>query len=325
MIKTNVPSFNSSIASVLYNFVEYKRASGYKYNSEVKVLQRFDKFLIQNGVTEPGVNSDFSFWLNKREDESFKSFSLRNTVYRQLYNYITLMEDIVIPSPLPSKDRTMSSGFVPYIFTHKQINSLFFAIDNEDHSNPAFRKNAPLLFRLLYGTGLRINEALSLTVADVSPDQTMIIVKDSKNDNSRLVPLSFSLKTRMKEHLTSVHYESNEPIFQTANGTAVSDKTAYTWFRRELWKAGIPHRGRGKGPRLHDLRHTFAVHSLQQAVKNGIDINAFLPILCTYLGHKRISATERYLRLTAEVFPEVIAAMDSIMNTVVPEVLHCED
>lgn len=78
--------------------------------------------------------------------------------------------------------------------------------------------------------------------------------------------------------------------------------------------------GRGKGPRLHDVRHTFAVHSLQAAVEAGTDPNAFLPLLCAYLGHRRLSATERYLRLTAEAYPSVIKAMDGIMDKIIPEV-----
>lgn len=325
MTETTVPSFNSSMASVLYDFVEYKRDSGYKYNSEVKVLQRLDRFLVRNDILEVNSDSDFSDWLNKREDESFKSFSLRNTVYRQLYEYTVLMKNTVLPVPLAAKDRTMNSGFVPYIFTHEQINAFFYAIDHDDHTSSSFKKNASFLFRLLYGTGLRINEALSLTVADVSPDYTLIMVRDGKYDNSRIVPLSRTLTERMKEHLVSASYNDEDPIFQSSNGTAVKKNCAYDWFRRELWKAEISHYGRGKGPRLHDLRHTFAVHSLQRAVETGVDINAFLPLLCAYLGHQRLASTERYLRLTAEVFPEVINATDSIMNAIVPEVTNHEN
>ena len=152
----------------------------------------------------------------------------------------------------------------------------------------------------------------------------MLLIRDGKNNNSRLVPLSGSLAKRMDSYLIENPYGDDEPLFQTSNGTAISKNTAYDWFRRALWKAGIPHQGRGKGPRLHDLRHTFSVHSLQNSVKNGTDINAFLPILCTYLGHQRISATERYLRLTAEVFPDVISSVDAVMNEIIPEVQYEE-
>ena len=237
---------------------------------------------------------------------------------------MSTIENVLLPAPVPTKDRTMKGGFTPFIFSHSQIASFFEAIDNDIHTNPVFSRNAPLLFRILYGTGLRINEALSLTVANVSPGCLMLLIRDGKNNNSRLVPLSGSLAKRMDSYLIENPYGDDEPLFQTSNGTAISKNTAYDWFRRALWKAGIPHQGRGKGPRLHDLRHTFAVHSLQNAVKNGTDINAFLPILCTYLGHQRISATERYLRLTAEVFPDVISSVDAVMNEIIPEVQYEE-
>lgn len=113
-------------------------------------------------------------------------------------------------------------------------------------------------------------------------------------------------------------------MFQNNKGTPLSANTVYDWFRLALWKADIPHKGRGKGPRLHDLRHTFAVHSLQAAVASETDPNAFLPLLSTYLGHKTLSATERYLRLTAKAFPTVIHDMDRLMDSVIPGVIDYE-
>ena len=148
----------------------------------------------------------------------------------------------------------------------------------------------------------------------------MLFRSEAKNDNSRLVPMSQSLSGRVADYLSAHGYPEGEPVFQHDGGKQFSTNTAYDWFRQTLWKAGIPHRGRGKGPRLHDVRHTFAVHSLQAAVEAGTDPNAFLPLLCTYLGHRRLSATERYLRLTAEAYPSVIKAMDGIMDKIIPEV-----
>ena len=71
---------------------------------------------------------------------------------------------------------------------------------------------------------------------------------------------------------------------------------------------------------MHDLRHTFAVHSLQNAVKRGIDPYAYLPMLSVYLGHKTVNATERYLRLTAEAYPDFTKDIERIMNKIIPEV-----
>ena len=319
--------FSSDFSSYLYNFVEYKRRCGFKYNGEVKELQRFDKFLLSNSQSPENCFDELFYdWLSKRENESDKTFSTRNSVYRQFYTYVsTENENTVLPIPPNTREKIHGSGFTPYIFTHDEINRIFYAVDNEPSGSKVFKRCAPLLFRLLYGTGLRINEALSLRIGDILLDRGLLIILESKNDNSRLVPLSSSLLNRMKEYLSSIDYAKDEPLFQTSMGNSLSSNQAYQWFRLILWRAGIPHRGRGKGPRLHDIRHTFAVHSLQSAVEKGIDPNAFLPLISVYLGHKSLSATERYLRLTAEVYPYLTNEMDKIMNDIIPEVHDYEE
>ncbi len=319
--------FFSDYSAYLYGFVDSKRRCGYKYNGEVKELQRFDRFLTANSQSPNNNSPDVIYaWLSKRECESDKTFSTRNSIYRQLYGYLTADNDTpVLPKPPNAKEKIHGSGFTPYIFSHDEIKRMFSAADNETGRNKVFTRCAPLLFRTLYGTGLRINEALSLKVGDVLLDKGVLVILEAKNDDSRLVPMSSSLMARMETYIESVDYTEDSPLFQTSTHNQVSDSNAYEWYRWILWKAGIPHRGRGKGPRLHDLRHTFAVHSLQAAVERGLDPNAFIPLLSVYLGHKSLSATERYLRLTAEAYPYLTNEMDKIMNNIIPEVKDYEE
>ena len=77
-------------------------------------------------------------------------------------------------------------------------------------------------------------------------------------------------------------------------------------------------RGRGRGPRLHDLRHTFAVHRLAEWYREGVDLNALLPVLATYLGHRSITDTQLYLRLTADLFPDLIARSEAAFGHIIP-------
>jgi integrase/recombinase XerD len=95
-------------------------------------------------------------------------------------------------------------------------------------------------------------------------------------------------------------------------------RTVYGLFRKLLLQCGIPHAGRGTGPRIHDLRHTFAVHTLLRWYRNGEDLDAKLPLLATYLGHQHLSGTQRYLHLTAELFPEITARLDAVFGEVIP-------
>ena len=92
----------------------------------------------------------------------------------------------------------------------------------------------------------------------------------------------------------------------------------HDWFRKLLKTCGIPFIGGNHGPRVHDLRHTFAVHSLMQQVRAGADIYCALPILSVYLGHKTLSGTERYVRLTQEMFPDIINLEESVSSYVFP-------
>ena len=107
-------------------------------------------------------------------------------------------------------------------------------------------------------------------------------------------------------------------FFTHRDGTPIAPDTVYRCFRRTLWAAGISHGGRGRGPRLHDLRHTFAVHSLKAMVDQGADVYWALPTLSTYLGHASVAATGHYVRLTQDMFPDVTAAMSAIAARVIP-------
>jgi integrase len=119
-----------------------------------------------------------------------------------------------------------------------------------------------------------------------------------------------------------VHFIPNpeEYFFPSPLGGKYKERTIYQYFRRFLWQAGISHGGRGYGPRLHDLRHTFAVHCLKRWVVDGVDLTVALPFLSTYLGHTGLKGTQRYLRLTAELFPGIVSAVETKFSEMIPEV-----
>jgi len=117
---------------------------------------------------------------------------------------------------------------------------------------------------------------------------------------------------------------SEDFYFRKKNGTSLTRDWIYEVYRKLLWKAGISHGGKGKGPRLHDMRHTFCVHTLTKQVKNSVDLYTALPILSAYLGHSSVGATQRYVRLTAEAYPELIEKVSQTCAFVIPEVTDDE-
>ncbi|MEM9243169.1 MAG: tyrosine-type recombinase/integrase [Pseudomonadota bacterium] len=106
-------------------------------------------------------------------------------------------------------------------------------------------------------------------------------------------------------------------FFPSSKQAAWSQSGIYFLFRKLLHQCNISHGGRGKGPRIHDLRHTFAVHRLIQWHKEGADLNAKLPLLVTYLGHQDFTGTQKYLHLTAELFPNLTARMNKQFGDVI--------
>ena len=218
--------------------------------------------------------------------------------------------------------------FVPYIFTKDEIERLFSAVDctKESSESPLRHLVMPVLFRLLYTCGLRVSEALHLKVADVDLDAGVLAIYGAKGDKERLVGISDSMLTYMKSYRSNPLVANAKSIyfFPAPDGGFYDTSTIYDIFRKCLFDAGIPHRGRGKGPRLHDLRHSFAVHILNKWSSEGKDIYTCLPILRTALGHDRITTTEKYLRLVPEAYMEVTEPFNDRFHTIT-EVLCNEE
>jgi integrase len=174
----------------------------------------------------------------------------------------------------------------------------------------------PELFRVLYGCGCRLGEVLRLRVADVDLEQGVLTIRQGKFRKDRLVPLAPALTDRLRRYLAGMKLmEPQAVFFPNAYGRSYSLKGVYSLFRRFLRRCGIAHGGRGRGPRLHDLRHTFAVHCLERWYRQGEDLNARLPLLVAYLGHQSLQGTQRYLRLTPEVFPNITARLESFLGS----------
>ena len=110
-----------------------------------------------------------------------------------------------------------------------------------------------------------------------------------------------------------------DPLALAAAGKKDSPNTnVYNNFRRFLWAAGISHGGRGVGPRIYDFRHTFAVHCLKRWSEQNYDLLVYLPILKTYMGHKSLRGTSYYLRMTADVFPEITLKLEQRFPDLIP-------
>ncbi|WP_197079076.1 tyrosine-type recombinase/integrase [Candidatus Syntrophocurvum alkaliphilum] len=112
-------------------------------------------------------------------------------------------------------------------------------------------------------------------------------------------------------------------LFPSPYGENYNESTIYKLFRKIIWQANISHSG--KGPRLHDLRHTFAVHCLKKWVLAGENLTNLLPYLSVYLGHNDLRGTQHYLRLTSDLYPTITTSVEQHFSNTIPEVVFYED
>lgn len=216
----------------------------------------------------------------------------------------------VLPGRQGHADR---ESYGPYIFTDAGPGALFAAADKLAGEDPACRRaQMSLVPGLPCSSGLRSGGACGLRREDVGLDAGVLSVRHAKDDRDRTVPTRPALTGRMRslsQAAQSGHprYPSHGLLWSLPEGRAPGTRSARGFFRDALWGAGISHGGRGKGPRVHDLRLAFACHRLRGWVDAGDDVSAPVPYLATYMGHADTRRAEYYLRLTAEQFPGMVA------------------
>ena len=177
----------------------------------------------------------------------------------------------------------------------------------------------PEVFRLLYGCGFRVSEVLKLRVADADLNRGVLTVRDGKFGKDRHVPPALPLVRRLQAYESALGPRPADAFFFPSNSGGPYRRAAvYALFRRLLFRSGIPHGGRGKGPRVHDLRHAYAVHTMLRWYREGADLDSKLPVLATYLGHESLKGTQRYLHMTAELHPEVVRRVNANFGDVIP-------
>lgn len=313
--------FESPLAPLMEQFVREKRACGYGYLAGTRLLQRLDRFLCDEGLATRSLPRAVTRpWLAKQPHESAGTHEGRISLVRQLAEFLCRLG---YPADLPDGALGVRNqpGFSPHIFTQSDVSRLLAAVDqlSPTAATPLRHRVMPEVFRLLYSCGFRINEVLQLRVADVDLDQGVITVREGKFGRDRLVPPALSLVRRLQQYSDSFGKRPADAFFFPSHHDGPWSKgTVYNTFRKLLHQCGMPHAGRGKGPRVHDLRHTFAVHTLLRWYREGADLDARLPILATYLGHQTLAGTQRYLHLTAELYPEISRRTNVSFGDVIP-------
>lgn len=300
------PDFKSVFADEMLQYLDHMVATGHKGVSFRSLLKKFDRFCVDHEVLEPVFTTlHASEWLKRKQNEASTTHYSRINGIKQLLLYLNLKGyNVIVTRDIGFKQ----TDFQPHIYSDNEVTRYFHAVDT--YESLRNRKDAiqfPVLFRIMYCCGTRLNETLGIRKQDVDLENGIIKLFATKNNCERYIALGDDLQDLMKRFAEKCFYllHDEEYIFTTSNGGKMSGDLIYEVHRMFLQQAGIPYIGGGKGPRIHDWRHTMAVRSFKQMTDAGVDMYVALPILSTYLGHKTIYATERYVRLTMSIYPYI--------------------
>jgi len=319
--------FRSIYAPYITEFIELRRRLGYKCKVEQNIFLRIDTFILEHENTHIGITREITEkWAEKCNNESDTTRYNRIICLKKLSEHI---RNQGFRSYIPQLPKYPGHPFIPYIYTHEEINAIFKACDGLRIKNKRMDTSLlimPCLLRLLYGTGIRIGEALSLKNEDVNIDSKYLTIRDSKNGKDRLIPITNTLADVFKEYLLNrnripVTYinQNHSHFFVSPIGLPCKYDAVSGWFHKILAQACIPLRGNRQGPRIHDLRHSFACHSFVKLSDDGADLYCSWPYLSTYLGHESLTMTEQYIRLTAQMYPELLKGTDGLYVNILHE------
>lgn len=305
------------------DFVTMRHNLGFKSVSMEISLKAFDAFAFHEGLKEIQITKALALkWCKRRSGEASDTFSHRTNFLRQFAIYLC---NLGYEAYLPQRPPVKKGSFVPYIYSSEEIQRIFEAADHlelYDQHARTMLMIVPILIRMLYATGIRIGEALNLNLKDVNLVKNYLIIKESKNGKDRIVPFSDSLAAVCSQYL---HYRNKLPqncdyFFVQLNGCKCNSSSYQFWWNRILKLAGIPHRGKIPGPRIQDLRHSFCVASMHKMASSGKDLYYSLPILSRYVGHSSVASTDQYVRMTSEMYPELLNKLESICSYIFPSI-----
>ena len=300
--------FRSPLAFRLQGFLESRRQAGRRTVSDEKILLYLDRFLM--GELKPGqalTRPVVERWAESMRHLRPGTRLNRLSMLRQFCRYLSHFDPrtcLVFRRFLPRRTRML-----PYIYTRQEVSRIMTAAQRLGPPGSLQAAVVSTLVGLLYATGLRIGEALGLKLADLDLAKQIILVREGKFRKSRYVSLSASTLAQLQGYLrqrqqAGLSTSPEAPLFVNARGGMYHPVTFTTCFLAILRQLGMRGPKGQRGPRVHDLRHAFAVSRLVAWYREGANLLAKLPLLSTYMGHTTVTGTELYLHATAELLEQ---------------------
>lgn len=276
-------------------FIKYKRSLGLKYEQEVNRLKKIDLILFKLKLKSKKIDKKTFDKLVERNNKNNSNYARQYGITKDFCKYLInsgykniYYEEIKIK---------VINNYKPVLFNDKEIILLFKTMDSytNDNKNKWYYKlyyTYSILFRLIYSCGLRISEAINISINNVDLQGNIINIVNSKNIVSRIVVLSESMKQCLIEYINKFDI-NNGYLFSNHKNTKINDHALEKFYKKILNMACL-----NSNSHVHDLRHVFANHALNQMLEKGYSENVVIVYLSKFLGHKSIYETEYYLHFT---------------------------
>jgi len=295
------------LSEVIDAYVLLQQSLGKRFESARTLLRRFSREMGNPDIREVAAANVSAFL--RGSGPLSASWMLRYRVLSSFYRF-AISRGHVDTCPLPTSQPKLPPQQSPYIYSTDELRRLLDATSALDIANSRVKAMYRTLLMLLYGAGLRIGEALSLTLRDVNLTERIITVRNTKFFKTRLVPIGPKLARELAAYVQCrrqlpLPTGEDSPLFITRTCKRWSYQHVIRLFQQVRRAAGIAcPTGECRPPRLHDLRHTAAVHRVVAWYRSGRNVQRLLPRLATYLGHVDLSSTQRYLQMTPELLQE---------------------
>jgi integrase len=294
-----------NLQRLIEQYISFQQSLGLSFTSEAFILRAFGRARgVRASIASVRVEHVDAF-LGKARPVTMTWFGKLSRL-RCFFRYV-VSRGYAATAPLPTEMPKRPSPFVPYIYTREELRRLLQVVDSHPQGTSTLE---PVTIRTMilvyYGAGLRLREATNLTRADVDLRGSILTIRKTKFGKTRLVPVGPQLgralveydRTRPKGRPVEV------PFFTAQGGGPVPPLSLELKFRVLCDRAGIHRTDTSEQPRIHDLRHTFAVHRLISWYQQGADVQRLLHHLSVYLGHVHLRHTQVYLSMTPELLRE---------------------
>lgn len=312
----------SKLANQMELFIRQKKDNGYETKNYIYYLHEFDRLLVKLGDPPKITVEAIEEWDKQKPELTTRTKIARHNIIRMFCIYVQDRNpDSYVPDTSCLKGRCT---FVPYVFSREQMHHIITVADNLPYRRNARLRHLiiPTAIRLLYGCGYRTGELLNMRIKDIDME-TGVSVVTGKGGKMRYVVIAPNLLVYLRRYVENVMSEIDSewlfPCTTAFEKNHYSRNSLYANFRELTYSCGIQHGGRSHGPRLHDLRHTFAVHSLENQLRQGYEPMEIIPRLAAYMGHSHYKDTLYYLHLTEDIYPDLTKQIEQCFGTFFPK------